>query len=381
MDFKELEAERQKRLAAYKKRLKVGLIVILCGIVAGIGGFFLMKVNGEVGKLILILGLLAVGVGIGISSSRFAIAKRYSREFKQPLVLTLLKKWYDNANYEEHGRIPLAEIMNSGLLTRRPDRVHMEDLIEGSFHNVGFRVCDAHLEEEHTYTDSKGNTHTEWITFFRGRWYQFMLNRSFDTIIRIKEKKRIKEMITKGLEKVEVESIDFTDKFMAYAKDEHWFFYIFTPVVVEKMMELEKMHKGRFMFSIEGNIINIGIDDNRDYLEVSLKTPITDESIKAYETQINIMAAIISEFRFDTEKYNPVDYSKMHSGEINVSDDEIEDFINGGVKQAEQKLENLDNVVEAKLNQIDNMDAESAANEVEAIDTEMEEIEKHFDNL
>jgi hypothetical protein len=146
-------------------------------------------------------------------------------------------------------------------------------------------------------------------------------------------------------------------------------------------MELEKMHKGRFMFSIQGNIINIGIDDNRDYLEVSLKTPITDESIKAYETQINIMAAIISEFRFDTEKYNPVDYSKMHSGEINVSDDEIEDFINGGVKQAEQKLENLDNVVEAKLNQIDNMDAESAANEVEAIDTEMEEIEKHFDNL
>ena len=383
MDFKELEAERQKRLAAYKKRLKVGLIVILCGIIAVIGGFFLLRVEkiAEFAKIVMVLGFLAIGVGIGIASSRYAIAKKYSREFKQPLVLTLLKKWYDNANYEEHGRIPLAEIMNSGLLTRRPDRVHMEDLIEGSFHNVGFRVCDAHLEEEHTYTDSKGNTHTEWITFFRGRWYQFMLNRSFDTIIRIKEKKRIKEMITKGLEKVEVESIDFTDKFMAYAKDEHWFFYIFTPVVVEKMMELEKMHKGRFMFSIEGNIINIGIDDNRDYLEVSLKTPITDESIKAYETQINIMAAIISEFRFDTEKYNPVDYSKMHSGEINVSDDEIEDFINGGVKQAEQKLENLDNVVEAKLNQIDNMDAESAANEVEAIDTEMEEIEKHFDNL
>ena len=383
MDFKELEAERQKRLAAYKKRLKVGLIVILCGIIAVIGGFFLLKVEkiAEFAKIVMVLGFLAIGVGIGIASSRYAIAKKYSREFKQPLVLTLLKKWYDNANYEEHGRIPLAEIMNSGLLTRRPDRVHMEDLIEGSFHNVGFRVCDAHLEEEHTYTDSKGNTHTEWITFFRGRWYQFMLNRSFDTIIRIKEKKRIKEMITKGLNKVEVESIDFTDKFMAYAKDEHWFFYIFTPVVVEKMMELEKMHKGRFMFSIQGNIINIGIDDNRDYLEVSLKTPITDESIKAYETQINIMAAIISEFRFDTEKYNPVDYSKMHSGEINVSDDEIEDFINGGVKQAEQKLENLDNVVEAKLNQIDNMDAESAANEVDAIDTEMEEIEKHFDNL
>ena len=378
MDFKELEAERQKRLAAYKKRLKVGLIVILCGIVAGIGGFFLMKVNGEVGKLILILGLLAVGVGIGISSSRFAIAKKYSREFKQPLVLTLLKKWYDNANYEEHGRIPLAEIMNSGLLTRRPDRVHMEDLIEGSFHNVGFRVCDAHLEEEHTYTDSKGNTHTEWITFFRGRWYQFMLNRSFDTIIRIKEKKRIKEMITKGLEKVEVESIDFTDKFMAYAKDEHWFFYIFTPVVVEKMMELEKMHKGQFMFSLDGNIVNFGINDNRDYLELSLKTPITEESMKTYESQINIMAAIIKEFRFDTYKYQEQTHEKFMENVIHVDEDDIADFIGN---KAEATLENLDNIVEAKLEQIDRMDAEDAANEVDAIDEEMEGIDKAFDKM
>ena len=380
MTYQELESERLKYLASYKKRGKAGLITMLCGIVVIVAGFLLLKVNSNF-KIMIILGFLALGVGIGIFSSKHAIASKYAKNNKQPLVEALLSKWYDDARYDERGGIPVAEIMNSGLLTRRPDRYHMEDLIEGSYHGVSFRTSDAHLEEMHQYTDSKGNTHTEWITFFRGRWYQFYLNRDLETTIRIKEKKRIKEMITRGLEKVEVESIDFTDKFMAYAKDEHWFFYIFTPVVVEKMMELEKMHKGRFMFSIEGNIINIGIDDNRDYLEVSLKTPITDESIKAYETQINIMAAIISEFRFDTEKYNPVDYSKMHSGEINVSDDEIEDFINGGVKQAEQKLENLDNVVEAKLNQIDNMDAESAANEVEKIDTEMEEIENHFDNL
>ena len=382
MDFNQLEAERQKRLASYKKRFKVGMIVILCGIVFAIASFFLLKVFDS--RVLIVLGLLAVGVGIAIASSRHAIAKKYSREFKQPLVLELLKKWYDNASYEEHGRMPLAEIMNSGLLTRRPDRVHMEDLIEGSYHNVGFRACDVHLEEEHTYTDSKGNTHTEWITFFRGRWYQFFLNRNFDTVIRIKEKKKIKEMVTKGLNKVEVESIDFTDKFMAYAGDEHLFFYIFTPVVVEKMIELEKMHKGRFMFSIEGNIINIGIDDNRDYLEINLKTPITDESLKKYETQINIMGAIISEFRFDTEKYNPVDYSKMKSGsnEINVSEDEISDFINQGVKKAEAKLENLDNIVEAKLNEIDAADnPDYAASEVERIDEEIDEISKGFDNL
>ena len=387
MDFQQIEAERQKMLASYKKRFKVGMIVILCGIVTAVGSFFLMgalKNVAELFKILIFVGLLAVGVGIGIASSRHAIATKYSKKYKDPLVRSLLAKWYDVYGYEEHGGLPLAEIMNSGLLTRRPDRWHMEDYIEGMYHNVQFRTCDVHLEEEHTYTDSKGNTHTEWITFFRGRWYQFLLNRDFQTLIRIKEKKRIKEMVTRGLEKVEVESIDFTDKFMAYALDEHKFFYIFTPVVVEKMIELEKMHKGRFMFSLDGNVVNIGIDDNMDYLEIKLKTPITEESIKKYETQINIMAAIISEFRFDTEKYNPIDYSKEESNtnEINVSADDIEDFVNQGVNKAEAKLENLDNIVEAKLNQIDAADdPDYAASEVERIDEEVDEISKGFDNL
>ena len=210
MDFKELEQERLKRMASYKKRSKVGLIVILCGLATAIGGFFLLKVNSNF-MIILLLGLLAVGVGIGIFSSKHAIASKYTKEFKKPVVEALLRKWYDAFSYEEHGGLPLAEIYNSGLLTRRADRWHMEDLIEGQYNGVQFRTSDVHLEEEHTYTDSKGNTHTEWITFFMGRGYQFYLNRDFQTIIRIKEKKRIKEMITKGLEKMEVESIGFND--------------------------------------------------------------------------------------------------------------------------------------------------------------------------
>lgn len=381
MTYQELESERLKYLASYKKRGKAGLITMLCGIVVIVAGFLLLKVNSNF-KIMIILGFLALGVGIGIFSSKHAIASKYAKNNKQPLVETLLSKWYDDARYDERGGIPVAEIMNSGLLTRRPDRYHMEDLIEGSYHGVSFRTSDAHLEEMHQYTDSKGNTHTEWITFFRGRWYQFYLNRDLETTIRIKEKKRIKEMITRGLEKVEVESIDFCDKFMAYADNEHQFFYVFTPVVVEKMIELEKMHRGRFMFSIQGNLVNIGIDDNRDYLELNLKMPINEESIKAYETQINIMAAIVSEFKFDSYKFQPQTHKQFMENAIHVDEEDIDDFINQGVKDVESKLENADNIIEAKLNQIDAADnPDYAAQEIDAIDEELEEIDKGFDKM
>jgi uncharacterized membrane protein len=381
MTYQELESERLKYLASYKKRSKAGLITMLCGIVVIVAGFLLLKVN-ENFKIMIILGFLALGVGIGIFSSKHAIASKYARNNKEPLVKALLSKWYDDAQYEERGGIPVAEIMNSGLLTRRPDRYHMEDLIMGSYHGVSFRTSDAHLEEMHQYTDSKGNTHTEWVTFFRGRWYQFYLNRDLETTIRIKEKKRIKEMITRGLEKVEVESIDFCDKFMAYADNEHQFFYIFTPVVVEKMIELEKMHRGRFMFSIQGNLVNIGIDDNRDYLELNLKMPINEESIKAYETQINIMAAIVSEFKFDSYKFQPQTHKQFMENAIHVDEEDIDDFINQGVKDVESKLENADNIIEAKLNQIDAADnPDYAAQEIDAIDEELEEVDKAFDKM
>ena len=380
MDFKELEQERQKRMASYKKRSRIGLIVILCGLaVAALGFLLLVKTKKDL-QIIILLGLLAVGVGIGIFSSKHAVAKKYAREFKKPVVEALLKKWYDVYSYDEHGGLPLAEIYNSGLLTRRADRWHMEDCIEGQYHNVQFRTCDVHLEEEHTYTDSKGNTHTEWITFFRGRWYQFYLNRDFQTIIRIKEKKRIKEMVTKGLEKMEVESIGFNDKFMAYALDEHKFFYIFTPVVVEKMLELEKMHRGQFMFSLDGNIVNFGINDNRDYLELNLKTAITEESLETYESQINIMAAIIKEFRFDTYKYQEQTGEKfVNENAIHVDEADMAEFM---VKDAEAKLENADNIIEAALNRIDAMnDPDYAAQEIDAIDEEIEGADTAFDKM
>lgn len=378
MDFKELEQERLKRLAAYKKRGRIGLIVILCGIVVALLGFLLLVKLKKDLQIIILLGLLAIGVGIGIFASKSGIARKYAREFKKPLVECLLRKWYEAFSYDETGGVPLAEIYNSGLITRRADRWHMEDYIEGQYNGVQFRTSDVHLEEEHTYTDSKGNTHTEWITFFRGRWYQFFLNRNFNTIIRIKEKKRIKEMITKGLDKVEVESIGFNDKFMAYAQDTHQFFYIFSPVVIEKMIELEKMHKGQFMFSLDGDIVNFGIYDNRDYLELNLKTAITEESIKAYESQISIMAAIIKEFRFDSYKFQEQTGQEYVKNAIHVDEQEIVDFM---AQKAEDTLENLDNIAEAKLEQIDKMGAEGAANEVDAIDEELEGIDSAFDKM
>ena len=93
------------------------------------------------------------------------------------------------------------------------------------------------------------------------------------------------------------------------------------------------------------------------------------------------MAAIIKEFKFDTYKFQPQTHKQFMDNAIHVDEDDIEDFINQGVHNVESKLENLDNIVESELNRIDNMDAESAANEVDRIDEEIDAIDSAFDKM
>lgn len=58
------------------------------------------------------------------------------------------------------------------------------------------------------------------------------------------------------------------------------------------------------MYCIMNNELHVGINDNRDYFELSLKKPITEESLKPIINEIDLMAAIINELKLDSPKYN-----------------------------------------------------------------------------
>jgi hypothetical protein len=145
------------------------------------------------------------------------------------------------------------------------------------------------------------------------------------------------------------------------------------------MLELEKMHRGQFMFSLDGNIVNIGINDNRDYLELNLKTALTEENIGAYESQINLMAAIIKEFRFDSYKFQQQTGTEYVNNAIHVDEADMAEFM---AHDVESKMENLDNIVEAKLDEIDKADnPDYAAEEIDRIDEELEGIDEGFNKM
>jgi len=103
--------------------------------------------------------------------------------------------------------------------------------------------------------------------------------------------------------KVQTESIEFNKKFSIYATTQEYGFYHITSSMIEKLLELEKLHRGSILYYYVADKLHIGVNDRKDYMELSIKTPLNQESLKAFMSDIELIPAIINELRLDSQKF------------------------------------------------------------------------------
>ena len=221
---------------------------------------------------------------------------KFKKRFKSEILSVYMKDNYDNLKYDHNRGLDRSTIYRSGLL-RKPDRFNSEDLITGEYKGIHFNVSDCHLEDEST--DSEGNT--TYSTYFRGRYFIFNFNKNIKQILRAGEG-RLSD--TRGLEKVETESIMLTKKFKIYCDDANYVFKFFTPVIIEKLVELEAKYRGGIYLYLHGNEMHFALNDGKDYMEISLRKELNKESLIAIDNQINMIYELIDMFKLDSEKFN-----------------------------------------------------------------------------
>lgn len=273
MDYKSLESERQLVYAKYKKNMLIGWLTVI----------FL--------------------IGFIFFAKAASMKRKFLKNYKQKLVGDLLEESYPGSIFSPNSGIPYQKIKETGMYLERADRYHTEDYITGTYKGVKFHVADVRMSERHVTHDSQGHTHVQYVQFFKGRWYVFDYEKDLNQTIKIKEARFLKSMNTKGLEKIEVESIAFSKKFKMYTSDPQTVFYIMTPVIIEKFMEIERMHKGNICFAFINGELHIGVNDNKDYLEPKINKPVTKQVVNEIKGQIDIIGAVINEFKLDTAKF------------------------------------------------------------------------------
>ncbi len=293
IDLKSIEEKRLKIFGEYKKLRKKGLLFLIPAIL-----FFILILVHPIFALFGVILLIPAIIYFSKAMKQF---QSFREIIKKELVTSLLKEQFDDVFYDQHGSIPVSRIVATGMV-KRPDRSTAEDYIKGSYKGVGFEVCDIDFKERVEHRDSKGNVTVTYETYFKGRWYIYTFERKFTEELRIVEGHGF-GIKKKNLVKIDTESMEFNKKFAIFASTQEYGFYHITSSMIEKLLELEKLHRGSILYYFVADELHIGVNDRKDYMEISLKKPINDESVKAFMSDIELIPAIINELRLDSSKF------------------------------------------------------------------------------
>jgi hypothetical protein len=284
-----LEKKRKDLFSQYSKNTMIAigltiLIIVLFILLIESGFFFVL--------FLLIIPIFFVLKAQGLSN-------KFKETIKNELVHLVLNDKFDDVYYDRHQSISQSVIDQTGLV-KRPDRFSGEDYIKGTYKGVSFEVSDVTLRERVEHVDAKGNRTVTYPVYFKGRWYIYKFPKTFKGTLKICEKY---PNHAKGLEKVETESIAFNKKFKLYASDKQYAFFHLTPIMMEKLLDLEKMHRGSIYFYYTGNELHIGVNDSQDYLEIPFRKIIDEKAIIAFESDVDLIPAIINELKLFSDKF------------------------------------------------------------------------------
>lgn len=284
-----LEKKRKELFSQYAKNITIAVVLAIIIIALFIllleSGFFFVL-------FLLIIPIFFVMKAVGLSN-------KFKDTIKDELVHIVLEDKFDDVYYDRHQSIPQSVIDQTGLV-KKPDRYSGEDYIKGTYKGVSFEVSDVNLKERQEHVDSKGNRTVTYPTYFKGRWYVYKFPKNFKGTLKVCETYPNE---AKGLEKLETESIVFNKKFKVYASDKKYAFYHLTPIMMEKLLDLEKMHRGSIYFYYTGNELHIGVNDSQDYMEIPFRKTIDEKAMKAFEGDVDLIPAIINELKLTSDKF------------------------------------------------------------------------------
>ena len=213
----------------------------------------------------------------------------------------LVKEMYPNCIYNPNVGIHLEALLQPGFFAR-PDRWFLEDYLKASYDDVEFEMCDFTFQERHVTTDSKGNRRVTYVTYAQGRYMIFDFTRDFNQILKVVENAYL-GLNSRGLEKIETESIDFNKKFKTYTSNALTAFYVLTPQIQLKLLELESKFKGSIYFAYMRGKLYVAIADGVSILDINASKKISLDTLKYLESQLNLPASIINELGLSDPKF------------------------------------------------------------------------------
>lgn len=194
--------------------------------------------------------------------------KAYSLQYKHTMVRKELQKVFTDVYLDPLQGLPSERVKMAGLVPMG-NRYKSEDYLRGSYKGVPFEQADVVIEYEST--DSEGHTTT--TTYFAGQFIYFQLPKSiqypfmvWDKQIGHTEKRRAKKA---GLQQVQLEDVNFNNRYEIWAQNPADVFYILTPILIENLNRIstEGNTLRKVALQCYGNQMLVAVNNGRNAFE------------------------------------------------------------------------------------------------------------------
>lgn len=286
-----------KRASAFKKYV----ILLIIGILLIGGGIGFICIFAEwslaAGAICVIAGIILVAIAISVQNN-------FRKNYLNKISSQVLSQVFPDYKFNPKAGMDIREILYPGFFVQ-PDKWQSSNLMEASYSGIPFRVSDYNLMKRERRTDSKGNAYYVDVTYAQGKMYRFRFTKNFKAIVKVLEKSGAVSFGSAGLQKCETEFIAFNEKFVIYASDQMTVFYILTPQIQEKILELETLLQGQFYMAFINNELYVAANSNgEDFYKFKFSKPITIDSVRSIISAIIIPATLIDNLKIDERKFS-----------------------------------------------------------------------------
>ncbi|HRE45532.1 MAG TPA: DUF3137 domain-containing protein [Terricaulis sp.] len=263
------EADRLEAVKIYKQRMALGISAALA---VAIAAFIL---SGREWGLTLVLGLFAGGAAaVWAYQPLGKVGRRLKQQYCQSIAEAM------GADFAMGDFAPPAfERLRELKLVPSFARSKFEDHFSGAYKGASFDLYEAHLEQRRT--DSKGRTRYD--TVFRGQLVRMHFPRDFLGVTIVRRDAGVFNAFGGGqnngrkLERVRLVDAALERAFEVWSTDQVEARYLIHPVMMERLMGLEKgLHGKRLRCAFEGGDLLVAVEGGNLFEPGDLFKPLVD---------------------------------------------------------------------------------------------------------
>ena len=210
----------------------------------------------------------------------------YTKIYKEKVTGKFIKAYSEKLEYYPNRGIS-SIIYNQAEFERHYDRYHSEDVIVGNiFEDCKITMGEVHTEEEHTTTDSDGNTDTTYVTLFHGLFSQIELSKYIKFNLKIRKNSMLSN-IFKRKSKLEMDSSSFEKIYDVNTDDKIQTMRILTSDVMQMLIDFKDKNKFVPELTIKDNKIFIRYETGNVFEPNLIKKDMDFDKLKRYYNIIN----------------------------------------------------------------------------------------------